>query len=153
MYVQPTMSRNIMTYMHLNTLTAPGGVTNIMVSPNSAGTEANITWVAPDVGVDVVYSVVITNANNDVVWSGSGINTTNIMATGLGEDLKSNCVHVYLPYTYICLPNTTEPFILYTVTITPSTTGGSGPPMSTMFYTREEGMSAHTRCTLGISRF
>ena len=77
-----------------------------MVSPNSAGTEANITWVAPDVGVDVVYSVVISNASNDVVWSGSGINTTNIMATGLGEQLKSNRVHVYLPYTYICFTNT-----------------------------------------------
>ena len=57
-------------------------------------------------------------------------------------------MYIYLIRTYaLLIPNTTEPFILYTVTITPSTTGGSGPPMSTMFYTREEGMFAHTRCT------
>ena len=146
-----------MIYMLLFTPTAPSGVSNIMVSPNSAGTEANITWDGPDVGADVVYSVVITNSSNNVVWTGSGINTTNIMATGLGEHLKSNRVHVQMSiHTYIyaiLIPNATEPFILYTVTITPSTSGGSGPPLSRMFYTREEGMIAHTCFTLSISRF
>ena len=91
------MYHKIRIYTFLFTPTAPGGVSNIMVSPNSAGTEANITWVGPDVGVDVVYSVVITNASNDVVWNGSEINTTNIMATGLGEHLMSTRVHVCLP--------------------------------------------------------
>jgi hypothetical protein len=103
--------------INVTTLAAPPGlVSNIVVTPNIEGTQANITWSTAqlfDANTVVVYTVLVRDVNGTVVLTGSTANLI-IPVNGLMR------------------------YIRYTVTITASTEGGQGPPLSADFYSRQD---------------
>jgi chitodextrinase len=91
----------------------PAAVTGITVAPDDSGTTANISWTPPS-GNITMYSIRITDSSGNVIVTGSATNSS-------------------------FMANELSPFILYTVTVTPSTSGGAGSSASHMFYTRQDG--------------
>lgn len=69
--------------------TAPGPVSNIMVTANENGTAANITWMAAplsDSNTLVAYRVNVYDSSGNVVFNITGIATTVSVTQGLGKD-------------------------------------------------------------------
>ena len=70
------------------TYTAPGPVSNIMVTPNDNGTVATITWTAPPLSPgnkDVDYIVNVSDASGNVVSMTTTNDTTVTVTQGLGK--------------------------------------------------------------------